>query len=325
MSRPRERYRFDGSGVEPGTNLLSCTSGYQLALGYAEFVAATGLGDEDVLSDPVVATPIPRYRDHEAGGRRWARVAPEALWHPLFWLPDRVWRQRIADGLVEPETVWAVRVCLEMQAAGLYDPTRGWMDVLAAHGIEADDADDTARVLSWLAGGGDADLDGVDLTEHLLGDDSWAAELAAGITPAVQRRAWSEIAAELLGFLEEAERDRGMAVAATRVVLEVASAALLEVAVHDAARAPEFLSQVEDDVYECGEDRQALLAGPLLRVRTWLSAIRDQNKSELKVLDALAAAAASQARPDPGATVAGRADHEGPLARAAHHQDDYRR
>ena len=289
------RYRLDHAGLERGTHLLFCTSAWQLAIGYADFVDYTGLRDDQVFSAPVVATPIPRYAEQVAG-RRWAGVAPEALWHPLFWLPERVWRRRVIEDLVEPEQVWAVRVCLEVQAAELYDPDLGWFDVLAETGIRTGDSDDMVRVLAWLNGAGEPTLDDIDLEDRLLDDDGdWAADTASGMTGAFQGRAWAVIADELLGYLEEQPSSTAEAAEQLRTVAQLATSTFGLVDVPGVAEPYAFWAAVEDAAGELARG-----AGPWPGIvedaRIWLDEVRDHYWPNLEIVDRLAASVAEPAR-----------------------------
>lgn len=245
-------FRTDHPGHEAGTGLLACTSAWQLVTGYAEFIAATELPAWDVFSDMVVSTPLPRYVPG-FDGRRWSVVPPDALWSPLFWLPGKL-HQRLDLDDAEPERVWAVRVALELQAAGLYDPQRGWFDVLAAHEL-----DDFGRIEAWQSGGADRRLDAIDLTEHLVAreDDDWAAELALDLVPPLQRRGWALCADELLGFIGEVDEGED-ALARARSVVGLAHGVLLA-ASEDAtsfwATLEEQLDHDVDQVLSVARDR----------------------------------------------------------------------
>lgn len=299
MSDPIRRSRFDHTGVQLGTHLLFCTSAYQLALGYAEFTGFTGLTPAQVYSDPVVATPLPIYPDPAGTGqrRRWAGVAPEALWHPLFWLPARLNQPMKRGGTVEPDPTWAVRVCLEVQAAGLYDPDRGWVDVLAEQGLRTEDPDDMARVLSWLTGQPDPVLDGIDLDDRFVydPDQDWAVDLAAGITLNVQGRAWAVVAEELLSILDDAAARPSEAAALAQTVLDLAHATLLDVDVPDLEQPSTYWAQVDHDV-DVADDATTVL-GRLEAARGWLGAVRDHYWPHIDVLDQLAVAADTGADP----------------------------
>lgn len=184
----------------PGEPLMVTASPLEQVERFDRFMELTGLDGDDLLVTPIVTTPIPVYPplypepgcfgETEAGTprRRWASIKAEAMWHPLMWLPRRVaLRYMVAepgDNLddqenltVETDDAWAVRVCMELGAAGLYDSDTGeWLDILSAAGIDIDNDADLARVEEWLDGEPDPILDAIDLT-HILDDDEnpdWA-------------------------------------------------------------------------------------------------------------------------------------------------------
>lgn len=299
MSASETRYRFDHSGVFAGTSLLACTSAYDLAVGYSEFAEASGLDDDQLFSDPVVATPLPLYRE-SAAPRRWSHLALEALWHPLFWLPDQLAHRRQLYGTAEPDEEWAVRVCLELEAAGLYQPDRGWLDVLAAHGIRTEDSADVARVRVWLTGQPDPVLDTVDLANFLVaGDDDWALDTAAGITGQLQGRAWALIADELIGFIAEAEAGAD-AVSRAQTVVDLAYPMLGDSDVPD-VDAHAFWTRVEADVDRCHGDQRQLLDGPLQTAQQWLAEVRTHYWPDVEALATMAAAVQAPAAASSGA------------------------
>lgn len=293
MPAPEPRYRVDHAGLEPGTHLLFCTSAWQLAVGYTDFIGFTGLVEGTVFSDPVVATPIPYY-DAPGPPRRWAGTTPEALWHPLFWLPERVWRRRTAGSQVEPDPVWAVRVCLEVQAAGLYEPDRGWVDVLAGYGIDTADPDDMARVLTWLDGDPDPVLDGVDLSGSLVDDrGDWAADTATALVGDFQGRAWAVIADELLSYLDEPAVGPDLA-EQTLTVAQLALGTLGPVDVPGLLAPDQFWPGIEAAAKTGNGDQ---LVGHVEDAAEWLTAVRQRYWPHLDVLDQLAASTTVQ--PDP--------------------------
>src|SRR5690606_30045624 len=180
---PAPRWRTADAGVPAGVALLDCASAYDLAIGYAVFREHTGLGHADLVSEFAVATPLPAYPDGvEDHDRRWPGVRPEALWHPAFWLPEQIWPRQVREDLTEPDPVWAIRICLELEAAGLYLPDRGWRDVLHGGRLVRDRDDDDPA-----------------------GGPGWAADAAAGLVSDLLGRAWAVHADEFLGWIAEAE------------------------------------------------------------------------------------------------------------------------
>ncbi|MGO1286958.1 MAG: hypothetical protein ACTMIC_00365 [Cellulosimicrobium funkei] len=201
------RRTFDAG---PGAGLLLPSSAIETVARLHRWQAFAGLADGEVLLSPLSASPLPLPWTVPAGRRRWATVRPEAMWHPLLWLPERLSTPRVLRDPVTGETwgetydEWALRVVLELTEAGpvtldwqewvllhdpahdrfvrpagpedhdlvpLFDVTTGtWLDVLSTVGLDVDDPADVARVEAWLAGAADAALDAVDLDRHLQAD-----------------------------------------------------------------------------------------------------------------------------------------------------------
>ena len=192
----------------PGEPLVVSSSPMECVERLAAMSELTGLPAEMLLSTPIVTTPIPRYPAQWADGhRRWAEVRPEAMWHPLMWLPKRVAHrytlvseptpEAIAAGdtsgtrALESDDAWALRVCLEVSSAGLYDEEHGWLDVLSGAGLDIDDDADLARVQEWLEGADDPLLDGIDLTPLLLREQpDWGVGEAAAWLPTLRLMVW---------------------------------------------------------------------------------------------------------------------------------------
>jgi len=157
-----------------------------------------------------VLVPLPIYTD--SPGRQFAHVAPEMLWHPLFWLPSRCagrYQLMSVDGEdlgPEDEDAWAVRVVLEMSVSGLYDAATGtWLDVLARAGIDVDDPVDVARIEAWQAGERDIVLDAIDLSPDLdMPDDpDWALGTAQALMDDLTPASWALTADDLAALTVE--------------------------------------------------------------------------------------------------------------------------
>jgi hypothetical protein len=198
--------------TEPGEPLEVASSTLRSAARYRTWAADTGIGAEWVTPQPLCCVPLPVYpAGWPAGRRRWPGLRPAMMWHPLLWLPERLaTRYTLLDDTggrsTEPDDVWALRVCLEVQASGLYDAETGsWLDVLSLAGLDGDDPDTATRVAAWLDGRPDPVLDGVDLTEHVdrPGDPDWAVFAAIAELPALQVISWAVTALDLLEACEE--------------------------------------------------------------------------------------------------------------------------
>ncbi len=273
-----------------GLALLDCGSTYDLAVGYAEFREHTGLDHAELISEFVVAAPLPAYPDvateHD---RRWPTVNPEALWHPAFWLPTEVWVRQVRDDLEEPDPVWVVRICLELEAAGLYRPDRGWRDVLFEVGLRVEDEADLDRIRSWQEGRDDPALDAVDLTGRLVrvsedqeagdqgvGDherEDWAGEAAAGLIGDLLGRAWAVHADEFLGWIAEAESGEPVRQRA-ETLASLGPGVFAGAAAPGIDPATEFWTWFSDIVDDPGLSDDALLSGPIAAAEPWLTATR---------------------------------------------------
>lgn len=281
------RRRPDGL-LEPGDSLLFCRRVTDPGHRLRAFSEATGLGYDRIVSTPLCAVPLPRYNGPvRPFNQRWAVVRPEAMWHPLLWLPNRLnqrFRMRDAPGgpaIDEGDDLWSIRMVLELDASALYDQDSGtWLDVLSTVGLDSEDDLDQARVRDWMSGLPDPLLDSIDLTGYLaqtpashalegaldLRDDlvlaSWAilandmAALAdSGLDPA--HPATGTEAVTLVRFLatvgsallREAPTDRGVPAGQTLEAIAHA-AARGEVA---ASQAPRALADLRDLAYEVRE------------------------------------------------------------------------
>ena len=198
--------------TEPGEPLEVASSTLRSAARYRTWAADTGIGAEWVTPQPLCCVPLPVYpAGWPAGRRRWPGLRPAMMWHPLLWLPERLaTRYTLLDDTggrsTEPDDVWALRVCLELQASGLYDADTGsWLDVLSLAGLDGDDPDTATRVAAWLNGRPDQALDGLDLAEHVdrPGDPDWAVFAAIAELPALQVISWAVTALDLLEACEE--------------------------------------------------------------------------------------------------------------------------
>ena len=193
--------------TDPGEPLEVASSVLRSAVRHRVWVTDTGIDPEWVKPNPLCCVPLPTYPETwPAGLRRWPRVRTAMMWHPLLWLPDRLaTRYTLVDDngacSTEPDDIWCLRVCLELQAAGLYDADTGsWLDVLSLAGLDGHDPDTSRRVDNGLTGGGDPVLDRLDLAEHVdrPGDLDWALHAAIDELPAMRVISWVLTAQDLL-------------------------------------------------------------------------------------------------------------------------------
>ena len=181
--------------LEPGDTLLLEPDPIRVMVNFGRFVEETGVPADVLRSSRLTALPLPTGKIRDCPG-----VRPEMAWLPLLWLPPHLARQKTyavgEDGLAhtvssagaggrevyeESEEEWAVRVALELSAAGFYDATTGtFLDVMDLVGIDIDVPAGLGRVREWLAGGPDDDLDllatGLELEGHLrsTSEPDWA-------------------------------------------------------------------------------------------------------------------------------------------------------
>ena len=197
--------------TDPGEPLEVASSVLRSAVRHRVWVTDTGIDPQWVKPNPLCCVPLPTYPEKwPAGLPRWPRVRAAMIWHPLLWLPDRLaTRYTLVDDngvcSTEPDDIWCLRVCLELQASGLYDADAGsWLDVLSLAGLDSRDADTSRRVDRWLSGGIDPVLDRLDLAEHVdrPGDLDWALHAAIDELPAMRVISWVLTAQDLLDACE---------------------------------------------------------------------------------------------------------------------------
>lgn len=197
---------------EPGEPLVSCVAPHETAMRMAGLAEMTGLAADDMVTSPTATTPLPLYPPQwPEGRRRWSGLRPEAMWHPLMWLPERLAARRIVDTgtgpRIEDDELWAARVMAELTAGGFYvEPDGQWVDILALHGIDIDRAEDLERVQTWLDGQPDPELDSVDLDTSLTNENypDWALEMAWDAVQVLRPVAWVIHASALLADVDDA-------------------------------------------------------------------------------------------------------------------------
>lgn len=202
--------RRRGFTNEPGESLLLARSSLEVALRYGMWQRFTQLPAEAIVSNPVTATPLIQYPAAGHPARVWQQVNPACLWHPLMWLPDRLsgrYQIQQTDGTTTPEDddTWAVRVCLELSASGMYDAESAtWVDVLSLYGLDLDDPEVLDRVRWWQSGQADPILDTIDLSSHIDVDDRhWALETALAMMGDLLPASYALLANDLLATIDE--------------------------------------------------------------------------------------------------------------------------
>ena len=170
------RRRQSGVTADHPRPLMPCADPLWLVEAPLRLAQLTGV-DVNLIPESrvsVIAVPLGEDDWPERGLRRWVGTRPEAMWHPLLWLPARLAMPLVAltpDGDIfeEPLEQWQTRVAVELVDSQLLTAD-GWVDVLALAGLDVDDPADVRRVGDWLAGGADEVLDAVDLEPVLRQD-----------------------------------------------------------------------------------------------------------------------------------------------------------
>ncbi|MFE6966802.1 hypothetical protein ACFVAJ_16960 [Agromyces sp. NPDC057679] len=166
---------------------------------YALFAQHSLLPRELIKGSPLASTPVPARPD----GLRWpAETNPAMFWHPLLWLPESIARPEADEEL----DLWAVRVSMELNAAGVFDVATGtWLDVLSTVGLDSDDPAVQSRVTAWLQGGSDPDLDRVDLSPLFVegGGGEEIREAAEGLYGILLPALWAVRANDFISMINE--------------------------------------------------------------------------------------------------------------------------
>lgn len=284
---------------DPGEPLLLGRSPIIAGARFGMFVDWSGLGPNDVVSSPLTSIPMPRYRaQYPGGGRLWRSVRPEAMWHPLMWLPRRLAGRMVVEEdeegsptVIESPGEWSVRVALEMSMSGLYDSATGqWVDVLALSGLDIDDEATLTRLRDWLRGEPDPVLDGIDLEEHLDVDDGgWSFSLAQEIVPDLTEYSYALSSAALIEAVEDLAEDVGDD-SRTEDASHVAGmiAALADVHMPPTREGPSWDSMASQLAAYTGP-ANGLIDGPLEGLSSGLHEVHDRYAPRLGELDMIAA------------------------------------
>lgn len=312
-------YRRRSFLTAPGEQLLIAPSAWDVATRFAEMVDATGLPGDFVHTSPLVAVPLPirTTKSDERTGRNWpATVHAEIMWHPLMWLPDRVaLRYRIASDedprgyTIETDEEWAVRVALEATAAGLYDAETGtWLDVLDTVGLDIDNPVDLARVEEWLDGEPDPALDGIDISDAFVTDgedEHWGFEAASDLLPHLLPATWAIMADSLIATLStdiNASEPADTVSQESTWLVGLARGVLAGVPANADGKSPEqSWDEIEDQLAAAGLTAQALMSGPVDKLKETLYGIREDYWS---FVDQFAMAVSGQASAEQPANAA---------------------
>jgi hypothetical protein len=275
--------------TEPGDTLLLSKSALDTAFRFSAWQELTGLPTDRFTADPVCSVPLPIYSEVAPGQRQFAEVKPEAMWHPLFWLPPRLagrYRLPSVDGAeprIESTTMWSIRVALELSASGLYSIEEGWIDILATVGLDVENEADLARIEEWQAGAPDELLDSIDLDLylHLEDDPNWALQSAMALEEPVIHAQWAILADSLMEVIYDAA-DPDAALPLDEVRQDVAVAASLagiqleDVPTDDEEDAGSFWARIELAARE-GSFRtvQEFVQGPIAEANGWLHLTRE--------------------------------------------------
>lgn len=199
-THPRRKFLLDAD-----EQLLITRDALVSAERLTDFVNETGIAPEDIVADPVTALPLPIH----ARGKRFDSVEPEALWNPLFWLPEdialriRIRENDTSEPRPETDPEWAIRVALEIAESGLYTPDEGWLDVFALYGINTDDPIDLEAIQAWQAGLPEERLDAINLRDHVTFTAEHAAfHNAQELYPLLMSAQWAFTASSLLVAVE---------------------------------------------------------------------------------------------------------------------------
>ena len=284
--------------LDPGESLLLSRSNLETALRFGLWGRFTGLPAEAILSNPVVATPLVAYPEEGHPARVWPQVNPASLWHPLMWLPARLaGRYQLVgeDGVTvqEDDDTWAVRVCLELSASGMYDVESGtWLDVLARYGLDVDDAATLDRIRLWQSGAADPVLDSVDLSPDIdIEPRHWAVETAVELMGDLLPATWALLANDMLESIDEIADPDNPSAAADPTAVHQAAATMITLgktllSADGIGLHPDFWAEQEIALeLTAPDDYEAVLDGPIAAISTALYEVRDAHWPHLDALE----------------------------------------
>lgn len=270
--------RFRPFVTEANEALLSPVMPHDAATRLAQIADITGVDPGLIAATSNCRFAAPFQTAEHEGPRLWSHVHPEAMWHPLFWLPHYLgarFNVTRADGTdtLETDEEWLARVAVEMTASQLYNEHNGfWFDVLEAEGIDVDTENGLARVSAWQAGADDDVLDNIDLLKYLdpedHGDRTWSLVAAAEALEVVRPVSWALSAESLLEQLDDVD-DQGLdeneAIEVSRSVVLLARFAL------------SGITDGDFDAWTGMYDQWGLLGDPRPELRRQLERIRAEH------------------------------------------------
>ena len=200
------------------------------------------------------------------------------------------------DGRTGPEDddTWAVRVCLELSASGLYDAESGtWLDVLARYGLDVDDPTTLDRIRSWQAGASDPVLDTIDLSDLVdIDDRHWALETAIALMGDLKPASWALLANDMLVTIDEIADPDNPTVQIDPTATHQAASTMITLGrallSDPGAGLGEAFWVDQDTALEAipTDDFEAVLDGPVAAISTALYEVRDAHWAHLDALEA---------------------------------------
>lgn len=287
--------------MEPGENIFLAANPFIAEDRFEAFCEYTGLDESETIFSLLSAIPMPaRAATAPPVMKTSAGFNVEAMWVPMFWLPEASSRpQPVGEtGRMESADEVAARLCLELISSGLYDPETGhFVDVLALHGIDIEDEADRDRAASWLLGAPDEVLDSIDLSAYLRldSDPGWSVRESQNIYPDLLRSSWAVTSADLSEMLSELDstEDDGQRPSISEIrdlavmLFEKAGLALTDVELDPTAQPPaEFWAAMvaRARAFE-GDDVEGFLNDVVADAGQWLEAVSDHYSAALEGLD----------------------------------------